>query len=522
MVEPPIVQEQREVVRAVEALAAQHIQEETEAEARLRLDREAADHALAQVRDAADRELRRAFEMLQEADRLVPHRGPHPLAQVVPAAPPKLYDTDPLVGVRITTAQMEARLIRVRSALADGSSGNLITAGIVLGGVVAAVAILIMPFAGGSAATWSLGWFGAMVSPLLLAVLVAGARATILRPYSPEEDYLFIRQSMGHVLYMHQVLVEEARNTHERRLSERQTRFDETKERIAQSFRQQLSLLETTVQKFISSAQTSGPEWESPSWRTWTPSNRMPGVTCVGEMLVGIREDRLAIPALVPFPHQRSLIIKADSHARSRAIAVIQSIMLRLIATVPPGDLRFVLIDPVGQGQNVAAFTPFADLQIGLGEGRAWSEPPQIEQRLHDLANMIEAGAEANAFQSMLPRFDPSRANGVAEPCKVLVVLDFPTNVGGATARLLSQIMHKGPAHGVHTILHVDSEQSSPYGLNMLELEMHATTLNWDGRRFIWQDPDFRTSWIEPDKPPRVALAKQILRGVSQPMARSA
>jgi hypothetical protein len=523
MAEPTIIQEQREVIRAVQHLAEQHTQEETEAEIRLRLDREAADVALAQSRGAADTELRRAFEMLQEADRLAqPRSNRLPAGEIVPLPPPQLFDTDLLTGIRIATAQMEARLIRIRASFTDSASGNLISAGIILGGIVSAGAILLMPFVAGSGGSWSFGWFGAMLSPLLLAVMVAGARATILRPYSPDEDYQFIRQSMGHILFMHQVLVEEARSTYDRRLNERQDRFDETRERIAQSFRQQLALLEPTIASFSTAAQASGPEWTAPAWRTWAPSNWMPRTTCIGEMLAGIRDDRLTIPALVPFPHEKALILKADARARGRAIAAIQSILMRLVATVPPGDLRFILIDPIGQGQNVMPFTQFADPGIGLGEGRAWSEPHQIEQRLHDLVALIEGAAEADAFHALMPRLDPTRASGVAEPCRVLVLLDFPTNVGGATARLLSAILQKGPSRGVHPIMLVDTDQPIPYGLNLVELELNATTVAWDGRRFVWQDPDFRSSWIELDKPPRAPLAKQILRGVVEPIARSA
>jgi hypothetical protein len=522
--EPTIIQEQRDVVRAVRELADKHVQEEADAEVCLKLDREAADVALAQSRESADAELRRAFEILQEADRLAaPHGDKAPVGDIIPIAPPKLFDNDVLVGMRIITAQMEARLIRIRSSFADGSSSNLITAGIIVGAVIAAAAILVTPFVAGSGnGSLSFGWFGAMISPLVLAVMVAGARATILRPYSPDDDYAFIRQSMGHILYMHQVLVEEARSTFDRRLNERQERFEETKERISQSFRQHLALLEPTIAKFTNAAQASGPEWGAPVWSSWMPSNRMPRVTCVGEMLTGIREDRLTLPALIPFPHEKGLIIKTDHQARDRAIGAIQSILLRLVATVPPGDLRFILIDPVGQGRNVAPFTPFADLGIGLGEGRAWTEPHQIEQRLHDLVNLVEGGVEANAFQTLMPRLDASRASGVAEPCRVLVILDFPTNVGGATARLLQVILQKGPASGIHPIILVDTDQPAPYGINMLELEMMSTTLTWDGRRFVWQDQDFRSSWVELDKPPRTSLAKQILRGVLAPVARSA
>src|SRR5205823_6374215 len=122
------------------------------------------------------------------------------------------------------------------------------------------------------------------------------------------------------------------------------------------------ALLEPTISSFSSAAQAAGPEWTSPIWRSWTPSNRRPRTTCVGEMLAGIREDRLSIPALVPFPHEKALILKTDAYARTRAIAAVQSILLRLVATVPPGDLRFILIDPLGQGRHLAPFMPFADL----------------------------------------------------------------------------------------------------------------------------------------------------------------
>lgn len=524
MAEPTIIQEQRDVVRAVRELADQHVREESDAEVRLRLDRESADAARAQSRESADFELRRAFEMLQEADRLVQPRGDKaPVGEITPIAPPKLFDNDLLIGMRITTAQMEARLLRIRGSVDDGSSSNLITAGIIVGAIIAAGSILVMPFVAGTGnGSLSFGWFGAMISPLILAILVAGARATILRPYSPDEDFSFIRESMGYILYMYQVFVEEARNTYDRRLSERQDRFEETKERISQSFRQHLALLEPKIAKFMGAAQVNGPEWSAPAWSGWAPSNRMPRVTCVGEMLTGIREDRLTLPALVPFPHEKGLIIKADAQSRDRAISAIQSIMLRLVATIPPGDLRFILIDPVGQGRNVAPFTPFADPGIGLGEGRAWTEPHQIEQRLVDLVNLIDGATEANAFQTLVPRLDASRANGVAEPCRVLVILDFPTNIGGSTARLLQTILQKGPDSGIHPIVLVDTDQSVPYGINLVELEVMSTTLSWDGRRFIWQDTDFRSSWIELDKPPRISLAKQILRGVLQPIARSA
>jgi len=516
MAEPAIIQGEREVVRSIQRLAEKHLEEETESDARLKLDRESAEQAFAQSRESADAELRRSLTILQEADRLIqPHGDKVPLGEIIPLPPPRLFDTDLLVGMRISTSQMEARLIRIQASFQDNTSSALITAGIILGVVVAVGAILLMPFVAnlGSGGSWSFGWFAAMLSPLVVAMLVAVGRSTIFRPYAPDEDYAAIRQAMAHILYMHQVLVEDARNTYDRRLNERQERYEETKERIAQGFRQQLGMLEPVIAKFSAEAAASGPEWDAPAWQTWEPSRQRPQVTCIGELLAGIRDDQLAVPALVPFPHEKSLIIKADAQSRERALTVVRSILLRLVATVPPGDLRLILIDPRGQGTNVSPFVPFSDVGMGLGEGRAWTEPHQIEQRLHDLVNLVEGAADGQAFNALLPHLDARRRNGVAEPTRVITVLDFPTNFTGATARLLWALAAKGPAHGVHLLLHVDADQPLPYGFNLLELEQVSTSFSWDGRRFIWQDPDFRSCWIELDKPPKAPLAKKILAG---------
>ena len=104
----------------------------------------------------------------------------------------------------------------------------------------------------------------------------------------------------------------------------------------------------------------------------------------------------------------------------------------------------------------------------------------------------------------------------------MLVFLDFPTHMNSTTTRLLATILQKGPVNGIHPIVLVDTDQASPYGINMHELEAGATTLAWDGRRFVWHDSSFRSSWIELDKPPRSELGKRILRGVQGPVARSA
>jgi hypothetical protein len=67
-----------------------------------------------------------------------------------------------------------------------------------------------------------------------------------------------------------------------------------------------------------------------------------------------------------------------------------RALAARLLATLPPGKVRFTFIDPVGLGQNVAAFMKLTDHDESLVTSKAWSEPHHIEQQLAALSEHME------------------------------------------------------------------------------------------------------------------------------------
>src|SRR5439155_19933970 len=67
------------------------------------------------------------------------------------------------------------------------------------------------------------------------------------------------------------------------------------------------------------------------------------------------------LPACLPFPERPSLLLKAADEGRAAAVSVLQNTMLRQLATVPGGKVRFTILDPVGLGDNFAAFMHLAD-----------------------------------------------------------------------------------------------------------------------------------------------------------------
>ena len=79
------------------------------------------------------------------------------------------------------------------------------------------------------------------------------------------------------------------------------------------------------------------------------------------------------------------MLIKAADAGKAEAVTLLQALMLRFLTSVPPGKVRFTIIDPVGLGENFAAFMHLADYSELLVTSRIWTEPPHIEQRLADL-----------------------------------------------------------------------------------------------------------------------------------------
>src|SRR5438046_10273079 len=96
------------------------------------------------------------------------------------------------------------------------------------------------------------------------------------------------------------------------------------------------------------------------------------------------------LPALRPFPSGANLLIETPPEGRAAALGVLQASMFRLLTSLPPGQVRFTIIDPLGIGRNFGAFMHLADFDVALVNNQVWTDPRQIEERLDELAAQLE------------------------------------------------------------------------------------------------------------------------------------
>ncbi|MFO0874251.1 MAG: FtsK/SpoIIIE domain-containing protein [Phycisphaerales bacterium] len=272
--------------------------------------------------------------------------------------------------------------------------------------------------------------------------------------------------------------------------------------------------------------------WNDPSWERWAPPSDFPDAIPFGRLRVDLtaldgglpRHADLALPAMAPpdagpsshastsapsanasapnasapdaespgpaafdvpallgFPEQASLLVQAAGAGLDAAVPAVQSTMFRLLTALPPSKVRFVIVDPVGLGQNFAGFMHLADDDGALVTDRIWTEDRHIDQRLLDITEHME-----NVIQKYLRNEYETigqynlDAGEIAEPYRFLVAANLPANFSEASARRLMSIAASGPRCGVFTLITADTRAARPPGLQMDDLARAATTLRWN------------------------------------------
>ena len=219
--------------------------------------------------------------------------------------------------------------------------------------------------------------------------------------------------------------------------------------------------------------------------------------------------------ASLPFPDNGSLMIRANREGRGGAVEAVQAVMLRFLTSVPPAKVRFTIIDPVGLGQNFAAFMHLADYEEALVTSRIWTEPSHIEQRLADLTEHMEKVIQKflrNEFRTIQEYNE--HAGEVAEPFRVLVVANFPAGFTEQAAKRLAGIAASGPRCGVYLLMTVDEGMPLPSGCSLADFEGHTTRLIRRDGTFLWRDGDFGEYPLRVDTPPPAETTTALMHEV--------
>lgn len=349
---------------------------------------------------------------------------------------------------------------------------------------------------------------------------------------------------------------------HSTRLKQSRQRYDEGRAALARRLTTGLRQIQVPVD---GGGDAMPIDWNDPAWKNFKSPTRFPGTVRFGEFRIDLRHiadaarqtsptpppgqpgngsaprdaqgakengngsttapppaggpsphlqfpPAFSVPASLAFPRQGSLLIQSDRDGRADAIRVLQMVMARLLTSLPPGRVRFNIIDPIGRGENFAGFMHLADHDDALVGGRILTEQDQIDQRLADLTEHMETVIQKylrNEYET-IDEYN-AQAGELAEPYRILVIADFPTGFEGESAKRLASIASSGARCGVYTLVLRDTRQPLPTGTHLDELERNSVNLAREADRFVWQDDVFGLFPLSIDPAPNEEVLTRLL-----------
>ncbi len=295
---------------------------------------------------------------------------------------------------------------------------------------------------------------------------------------------------------------------------------------LALRWRTSMDAVRADLAAIVATIDPRNPAWDSPAWDDWKPPAEYNPLIRFGEVRVGldrlphgVPEDprliaglptELGWPALLRLHSRPNLLIEAPESAAEAASSVLQVATMRLVASLPAGQVRLTIVDPLGLGGDFGPFLHLADFDESLATLR--TDPDQIEQGLADLVGHIRKMFR-NYFRAdirSIYEFNRS-AQEAAEPIRILVVAGFPNGFSLASCEYLARIVDRGAQCGVITIISADRKKQIPGDLTLAGLAKNAVHLGWKNGRFAWEDDDFGSFSLVLDPPPPATLVTEVM-----------
>ncbi len=199
-------------------------------------------------------------------------------------------------------------------------------------------------------------------------------------------------------------------------------------------------------------------------------------------------------------------------------MGALNNIILRLLATTPPGKLSFTIIDPVGLGENFAGIMHLADYEDSVINGRIWTQRGQIEEKLAELNEHIEKVIQMylrNEYETITEYNE--QAGNIAEKYHFLVIADFPSGFSETAANRLQSIVMSGARCGIYTLIHWDHQQTGgPQEFVPDTLRENSIQIRCEDDRFLLGSSEEDGMALEFDSAPDPDVAIEFIQKIGK------
>ncbi|MEV0135622.1 TerD family protein [Dactylosporangium sp. NPDC050688] len=240
--------------------------------------------------------------------------------------------------------------------------------------------------------------------------------------------------------------------------AEADRRYDELVRRAEADRRRDVDQLVAELTSLSATLPAPLAAWDSPRWRDWRLPETMTVGIRVGDVHVP-ETPQLRIPLLFRLPLMRALWIDSTGADRNAAVAMARSVVVRLLAAHPPGQLSVSVADLAGGGAAARA------LDLGGAPGGGSSMP--VAATPQALSEMLEHLVERVDLVQMAMRagaMSGGPQDNIDGGRRLLVLHDFPYGFDERSVAHLHYLLNEGPEAGVHVLMVADPADSSTLG----------------------------------------------------------
>ncbi len=329
--------------------------------------------------------------------------------------------------------------------------------------------------------------------------------------------------------------VRQLTGTHQAGMAELKERHQANWQSLLTDWQAAIAPLHTFLRAVTDKADQLFPPWDLARWENWQPPAQFTNAAQVGWLRIPLRDfaealpkdprltfpgapagqplpASLAVPFLLTYPQQGSILFQTGPSGTTEAVDTINNLIFRLISTTPPGKLSVTIFDPVGLGENFAALMHLADYEESAINSRIWTQSAQFEEKLSELNEHMEKVIQMylrNDYATIAEY--NAEAGTMAEKYHFLVIASFPVNFSETAARRLRNIAASGARCGVYVFLQWDQRTPLPADIRLDDLKKTFVCLAHGTGGFKFTHQPLHGVQITLDPPPSPEFATQFL-----------
>jgi len=308
-----------------------------------------------------------------------------------------------------------------------------------------------------------------------------------------------------------------AQDSHKERLQDIQNSHNDDVRNAKNQYEGVISSVRKRIDEIADNFDYPQRPWSDKAWDSFRPPAKFSHhqLIRIGTVKKTDTYQQVEMPWMLPVLGHNNVLIKASGQSKGRALGLLQTIILRLLVSLPAGGLRITFIDPVSYGKVFGGFMNLSEIIKGEG---VWREKNHIHEQLLDLSELI-ALVNQNFLKNDFESFEGynRHVQEMEEPYRLLVISSFPGGFDRELSDRLVGITQNGNRTGVYTLVMVDTDKKCPYDFDIKDLEKTCLNIAYDpSGQPVWENSPLPACRYTQDPLPDHKIFEGIISTISK------